>query len=428
MDVSLSFPHLEAWQALALILTLIGLSALSIRLPVKPHRLLMIGLSICFIAWADAFSGILLLVYAHVAYYLLSRHANNPTLLRRSAWGSIAALLSLKFAQVYGTALPVHGFLYLLGISYYVFRIASSLFDTAKTGKFHGDYLGYLTYCLFFPIFTGGPVERYEHFKRADEPWLDSCQIGLKRMMFGVLKKLFLADVMLLSLCKWLLVVGGIVASPAQADPVGQDSLAFNYLGLLPAPLCMFLFGAISILRAYIDLSAFTDLAVGGSRLLGYRVAENFNRPLLATNLIDFWRRWHMTIAGWARDYIFSPLMVSTRRVALSVILTMLFMGMWHAPSLAWFIWGMGHGIGMVVCGWWQRTKLHHHLNFYRDPDFLADRTRLRRPVVTGLTAVFNTLAWAVLFGYMSVIFIFVSAPNLDTAMHMLKILFLMET
>ncbi|HEY8964369.1 MAG TPA: MBOAT family O-acyltransferase [Alphaproteobacteria bacterium] len=446
--INFHLPHIEAWQAAAFIAAMVLLSAISINLRDTSHRILVLVLSVIFIAWLDALSGLYLLIYAHVAYALMIRKSDRPDLLRGIAWASVLGLLSLKAVQAYiGGAAGQH-IAYLIGISYYTFRISSTLFDTAKMGKFEGGYLNYLTYCLFFPIFTGGPIERYQNFKRVNEYWMDSCRIGMTRVLWGIFKKIFIADVLLLSLTRWLLVVAN-VAQENMDSSITADRLGFVFAGNLPQELAIFLFGLTSILRAYIDLSAFTDLAVGGSRLLGYKVAENFNRPLLATDLIDFWRRWHMTIAGWARDYIFTPLLLSTRRIALAIFLTMLFMGMWHSPSLPWLLWGIGHGLGMVVCGWWQRTNLHAQIYAFKNPKFLSDwqnriwQTKLPLPIlprtiniplrymrnvlITGLSVSTSFIAWTVLFGYMSVIFIFVSVSDMATAMKLITVLFLTE-
>lgn len=424
MAFSLSYisPALAALMLAGIIL----ISAIAIHFKDVAHYLLIIGLSLAFVGWLDPVSGGVLLVLAHLSYWLLTRHTRSPHLLRWFAWSSVAALLTLKFIQTYymgGTARLV----VLFGVSYYTFRIAAILFDTARTGKFEGTYLKYISYCLFFPIFTGGPVERYQHFQRLEEDWRDSCRYGLGRLLAGIIKKLFLADVLLLSLTGWLKAQAGF-GTPGMDDP-----------HLFSARPALLLFGFASILRAYVDLSAFTDLALGSARLLGYRLTENFNRPLLATNLIEFWRRWHMTIAGWAKDYIFSPLLLGTRRVALSLLTTMLFMGLWHAPALSWIFWGIGHGAGMLVCGWWQRTALHARLAKFVHPSpqskiyhfkprlaglapDLAIQPAAAARRMAGVTV--SLLAWLALYSYMSVIFLFVSASSVEQAADMIAALF----
>jgi len=396
-------PFIELWHFLAVMAALVITSIIAHKTEGKRHQLFLIGLSVAFILFLDATSGIILIVYSHFAYYLLSYHTKNSTLLRYAAWGSVAALILFKGIQVYVLDSGGFGLIYLIGVSYYVFRISSTLFDCAKLGRFQGGYLSYINYCLFFPLFTGGPVERYDGFLPNDNPWGQNCTIGMRRIMQGIIKKLFIADVFLLEVLYYLKDWAGKLPTDA-ARPV-----IFTAETQQPQ-IALFLFGAVSIVRAYMDLSAFTDLAVGGSRIMGYTVSENFNKPLRATNLIDFWRRWHMTIAGWAKDYIFSPMLLGTRKIALSIIVTMLFMGIWHAPTLSWVFWGLGHGLGMLVFGWWQRTEARKKL--------LEGAEKMKLSFLTTI------LAWLLHFSYMSIIFIFVATDNFAQAIEYIGVIF----
>ena len=350
-----NLPFIELWHLIATIAVILVASILSHSTTGKTHRILLILLSVAFIFLLDTTSGIILIAFAHLAYYLIRYQTKNATLLRWAAWGSVAILITFKGIQIYILEGGNFGLIYLIGVSYYVFRISSTLFDTAKRGQVEGGYLDYINYCLFFPLFTGGPVERYDGFGPNSDGWGINFYMGMRRLFHGIIKKLFIADVVLLEILLYLKDWAGKL--PADTTRVAVFTAEHQQ-----PQIALFLFGAVSILRAYMDLSAFTDFAVGGSRVMGYTVSENFNKPLRATNLIDFWRRWHMTIAGWAKDYIFSPLLLGTRKIALSIVVTMLFMGIWHAPTLAWIAWGFGHGFGMLFFGWWQRTQTRRKL------------------------------------------------------------------
>lgn len=398
-----NLPFIGVWEFFAAIAVIMVASILSHKTKGTAHRILLIAMSVAFIFFLDTTSGIILVLYSNLAWYLNYRQTKNSALLRYAAWGSIATLIGFKGFQIYIMEGGSFGLIYLIGVSYYVFRISSTLFDTAKRGTIKGGYLDYMNYCLFFPLFTGGPVERYDGFGPNNEGWGPNFSNGMGRLFQGIIKKLFIADVVLLEVLYYLKDWAGKLPADAARPAVFAAEQQQPQIAL-------FLFGAVSILRAYMDLSAFTDLAVGGGRVMGYTVSENFNKPLRATNLIDFWRRWHMTIAGWAKDYIFSPLLLGTRKIALSIILTMLFMGIWHAPTLAWIAWGFGHGFGMLAFGWWQRTQTRRK--------FLAGAAKFKLTWLTTITA------WIIHFSYMSVIFIFVSTDSFAQAIEYISIIF----
>ena len=100
--------------------------------------------------------------------------------------------------------------------------------------------------------------------------------------------------------------------------------------------------------RAYFDLSAYTDLAIGFSALFGFRIMENFNLPFLSKNLGDFWRRWHISLSSWVRNNVYFPVYGLTRKPWLGLYASMLTMGLWHYVNLNWTVWGLYHGTGLV--------------------------------------------------------------------------------
>jgi len=150
-----NLPFIELWHLFATIGVILLASILSHATTGKLHRILLIILSVSFIFFLDTTSGIILVLYSHLAYYLIKYQTKNATLLRWAAWGSVAILIAFKGIQIYVLEGGNFGLIYLIGVSYYVFRISSTLFDTAKRGKVEGGYLDYINYCLFFPLFTG---------------------------------------------------------------------------------------------------------------------------------------------------------------------------------------------------------------------------------------------------------------------------------
>lgn len=424
MTFDLPTVGLEVFALAALALAALGFVAH--RLPDRPHQALVLAVSGAVIFYLDAVSACLLLVFAHAAWWLLRHEVRSKRALTRLAYGGVAALMGYKFVQAGGQWLEWNDVLLLLGVSYYTFRIASTLIDAARGRITSVDYLEFMTYCLFFPIFAGGPVQRYQTFQREPNAnWDENIAGGLTRLASGIVKKLFVADIVLVFFIDWL-------KAQALGDPTFSihqnhaDALKFGLGSPLPAFVAALLFGFVSILRAYVDLSAFTDLALGLARLFGYRISENFDRPLLACNMIDFWRRWHLTIAGWARDYVFSPLAIATRNMPLSVMLTMIAMGLWHHPSLPWLFWGLAHGVGLLACGWWQRRPVARSLvSRRRTIEASVVSVVGKLPASTAISQVtartigvvlFAVPAWLLCFGYMSIVFIAVSADSADEA------------
>ena len=106
-------------------------------------------------------------------------------------------------------------------------------------------------------------------------------------------------------------------------------------------------FLALTYLYAYLDFSAYTDIAIGASRLFGIKIMENFNFPILAINISDFWKRWHMTLAGWCQTYIYMPVMARTRTPYAAVFATFTMMGLWHGATAGWLLWGLYHATGV---------------------------------------------------------------------------------
>ena len=112
-----------------------------------------------------------------------------------------------------------------------------------------------------------------------------------------------------------------------------------------------------TFLYVYMDFSAYSDIAIGSSRLFGIRIMENFNWPIFAQNIGDFWRRWHMTLAGWCQTYVYLPTIGLSRNPFLAVYATFLAIGLWHAGSINYACWGLYHATGVAVFQIWQRFK-----------------------------------------------------------------------
>jgi alginate O-acetyltransferase complex protein AlgI len=251
----------------------------------------------------------------------------------RPGWGRAIAVAAACVALLAARSPETTASLRLVGLSYAVFRLIHVAIERARGRIDVAGLPSLLEYVLFPPAFLSGPIERYGEFQRGIDVSrldLDSAFWGTRRILFGLAKKVFL--------------VGALSAAAERGFTDPSGSVATAWLALL----CYSLY-------IYLDFSAYCDLAVGVARLFGYRLSENFRWPYLSADIGEFWRRWHITLSFWLRDYVYLPLSAKLaeyprlrRRPLLvasaSAVTTMIACGLWHGntPSLA--IWGLGHG------------------------------------------------------------------------------------
>lgn len=228
-----------------------------------------------------------------------------------------------------------------LGISYIVFKHISYLTDIKWGLVKPGKFVDFLLYSSLFTIFVAGPIERFERFKpQAEQQRLpfswEYIEYGFMRIVFGMFKKLVLADN--LAILTGKLTIEASFGVPAYAIHL----IAYS-------------------LQIYLDFSGYSDIAIGSSRLLGLKIMENFNNPYLAQNISQFWRRWHISLSDWIRDYLFFPLSRFRTgvlwNIALVPIMAMALCGLWHGSSWAFVIWGVWHGLGLTVYQTFQHIK-----------------------------------------------------------------------
>jgi D-alanyl-lipoteichoic acid acyltransferase DltB (MBOAT superfamily) len=219
-----------------------------------------------------------------------------------------------------------------LGISFYTFKSVGYVVDvyTGK-GRAERDLAAYAAYVTFFPQLVAGPIDRARdllpQFHQKHEFDYDRVTAGLRRMALGFFKKLVIAD-------RLALYVNDVYASPRD----------FSGLQLTIATV----FFAYQI---YCDFSGYSDIAIGCAAVLGFRGMENFKRPYSARSVAEFWRRWHLSLSFWFRDYIYIPLggsRVSAARWALNVMATFAISGLWHGANWTFVFWGALNGCYLV--------------------------------------------------------------------------------
>jgi alginate O-acetyltransferase complex protein AlgI len=217
-----------------------------------------------------------------------------------------------------------------LGISFFTFEFIHYLVDVHRGHLPVRAPLAFAAFATFFPTQIAGPIKRFEDFmpqlERAALPDRAMVGQGMEWIVAGLFKKVALADNL----------------APIVQRGFGPGGTG---LGQADAWLTMLAFA----FQIYFDFSGYTDIGRGAAMLLGFRVPENFLRPYLACNISDFWRRWHISLSSWLRDYLYIPLGGNRRHQARNLALTMLLGGLWHGANWTFVIWGAWHGLLLVL-------------------------------------------------------------------------------
>jgi len=225
-----------------------------------------------------------------------------------------------------------------LGISFFTFKLIHYVIEVKRGNITNRSAQQFFCYMLLFPIFSAGPIERFDHFLKHQEGRFSKAAFveGVTRIYQGLIKKLVIADMALPQLYSVL---------------THRELSAQTFVGNLDSysPHGAWLFLAMNFLIAYLDFSSYSDIAIGTSRLFGIHIMENFDWPILATSVGDFWKRWHMTLAGWCQAYLYMTVIGLTRRPYLAIFMTFVAMGLWHAGSFNWIAWGVWHATGVAV-------------------------------------------------------------------------------
>ena len=296
-----------------------------------------------------------------------------------------------------GDNIPLLHIILPLGISFFTFTQIAFLVDVYRGIANEFSFRNYLLFVNYFPHLIAGPVLHHKQmmpqFKATTTFVPDSNNIafGLTLFTIGLSKKLFLADTF------------GDVASPV-----------FNTLAPGHYPK-FFLAWAATLaytMQIYFDFSGYSDMALGISRLFNITLPVNFNSPYKAANIIDFWRRWHITLSHFLRDYLYIPLggnRLGLVRRHINLLVTMLLGGLWHGANYTFLIWGGLHGIYLITNHLW----ISHTTNPLCQE---ASQSRLPRAFSVALTFLAVAVAWTVF-----------RSPSLASAVGMLKGLFLLN-
>lgn len=322
-------------------------------IPYKFRWLLLLCASYYFYMSWKAEYGILLIISTLITYSSglmmgkTSDESKRKKYLLLSLFGNLGLLFAFKYVNFFNDSIrtvlnsvniffsvPAFDILLPVGISFYIFKSLSYSLDVYRGVIEPEKHPGiFALYVSFFPQLLAGPIERAgnllpQFFEKHDFNYQQVTN-GLILILWGFFKKIVIAD-------RLALYVDQVYNNPA--EHIGLPVWAATY------------FFAFQI---FCDFSAYSDIAIGAARIMGYKTMPNFDRPYFSKSVVEFWRRWHISLSTWFRDYLFMPLNLQLRYIGskgllISVLVTFIICGLWHGAAWTFIIWGGLHGIYLV--------------------------------------------------------------------------------
>lgn len=316
--------------------------------PRKIRNIILLVVSLVFYAWGEPIY-ILLMIFSSIVDYthgmLIEKYREQDKKAKLVVLSSVIINLSLlgffKYADfmilninnIFGTTLSELNLPLPIGISFYTFQTMSYTIDVyRRQAPVQKNPIALATYVTLFPQLIAGPIVRYQTI--ADQinnrkETVDKFAIGLERFILGLGKKVLLANNI------------GLLWSQIQ-------NTGFDDLTILTAWLGIIAFG----FQIYFDFSGYSDMAIGLGKMFGFDFLENFNYPYISTSITEFWRRWHISLGSWFRDYVYIPIggnRVSKLKVYRNLFVVWFLTGLWHGASWNFVLWGLYFGLIIAV-------------------------------------------------------------------------------
>ena len=275
---------------------------------------------------------------AYVGARYLEKHRKKSILVSLLAI-HIGALGLFKYSdftinninQILGSKIPLLKLALPIGISFYTFQIISYVVDVYRGKvKAQKSFLKLATYVSLFPQLIAGPIVRYETIEKELDSRTSNFEnfaYGVRRFVIGLGKKVLIAN-MLGELCDVF-------------STTNEKSILFYWI-----------FAISYSLQIYFDFSAYSDMAIGLGRMFGFHFLENFNYPYISKSITEFWRRWHMSLSSWFRDYVYIPLGGNRKGTILlvrNIFIVWALTGIWHGANWTFVIWGLMFGIMLII-------------------------------------------------------------------------------
>jgi D-alanyl-lipoteichoic acid acyltransferase DltB (MBOAT superfamily) len=286
-----------------------------------------------------------------------------------SSFVGLAGLAGLKIAP------PLIKIVLPIGLSFHTFQSLSYVVEVYRgKQKAERNFFIYATYVMFFPQLVAGPIERPQNllhqFREAHELRYDQVTAGLKRMAWGFFKKLVVAD-------RLALYVNDVYGAPHSSNGL-QLTIATVFFAY----------------QIYCDFSGYSDIAIGAAQVLGFRLMENFRTPYYSLSVSEFWKRWHISLSTWFKDYLYIPLggnRAGRNRHILNLMITFAVSGLWHGANWTYVVWGVLNGTYMVT-GFLTQSWRDRFFSLFG----LGEETQARKAIKLVTTFVLTCVAWIV--------------------------------
>ena len=316
--------------------------------PCRLRNAVLLLSSLIFYGWGEP-KYVVLMVATIAAFYLCGLAIDRAKSQRaKKVWLTVAVVVGIvlltvfkyadfflqSFAAVTGLSLPLLKLALPIGISFYTFQCLSYAVDVYRgNAAAQKDPIAFGAYVALFPQLIAGPIVRYVDIARELENrtlTLDDAMAGVRRFLVGLGKKVLLANQL------------GLLTEVFRDS--SEKSILFHWM-----------YAVAFMLHIYFDFSGYSDMAIGLGRVFGFHFIENFNYPYLSKSITEFWRRWHMSLGSWFRDYVYIPMggnRVSRGRWVFNILVVWMLTGLWHGASWNFVLWGLLFALMLLLEKW----------------------------------------------------------------------------
>ena len=316
--------------------------------PIKLKNTVLLIFSLFFYAWGGVTYALFMVIAILLGYIfgLLIEKFRGEKISKLFVSLGVATIISFmlyfkytdffidNFNKITGLSVPLQKIVLPIGISFYTFQIISYVVDVYRGEKAQKNPINLAAYVAMFPQLIAGPIVRYSDVARELETRthsIDEAGEGTRRFILGLAKKVLIANSM-------------------------YDLSELIYAADEKTVLLYWLYGISTSLYIYFDFSGYSDMAIGLGTIFGFHFLENFNYPFISRSATEFWRRWHMSLGSWFRDYLYIPLggnRVPKWRWFINIFAVWLFTGFWHGAAWNFILWGLFFGVLLVIEKFW---------------------------------------------------------------------------
>lgn len=346
-------------------------------------------LSFVFYAYHSVHDLLLMMASIICNFFISQNIVKNKKILIFGLLFNLALIFYFKYTffiidnvnHIFNLSIPFENIILPLGISFFTFQQIAYLVDTYYGNPPEKNILKYSLLVSFFPHSIAGPLVQY----REIAPQFDKAKISIENLSIG-------GSLFIVGLFKKIIIADGLAPCA---------NLVFDSAGHgIPPSFAEAWFGAICYsLQLYFDFSGYSDMAIGLAKMFNISFPINFNSPYKATSIIDFWRRWHITLSSFLKNYVYIPLGGNKKSLYhrhRNLLLTMLIGGIWHGANWTFLLWGGIHGFSLIVNHLWVNVTKNYHIK------------------ITG--SIYKTASWMLTLGVVIMAWVIFRSPNIETA------------